>query len=194
MPSLKWIILACIATSPAAANIVVNGNFETGDLTGWYQPGFYYWSPFQNGDLDFNVYAGNYSLESSCGDPGNCPLTQTLPTVPGQRYDLSFAFNPGQDIVGGFAAMNVYWGGKLLATIGTAPIGSEVFGSSWAFYVFRDLRATSSATDLTFNGYQWFDYQGLDNVSVTAAPIPPATLLFMTGAALLYRRRLSAPA
>jgi hypothetical protein len=175
-------LLAVIAaTSAAQANeLVINGGFETGDLTGWTvgSPG----QPF-NWDVtnisDAGIYAGSYIAENGCFQT-HCALSQTLAITPGRIYELSFAFNPGlfanetTDGVGGDT--QVFWNGNLVIDIlGGDPV--------WTLYTFSVIASTTS-TELRFSSEQDQHFNGLDAVSVTSpVPLPMALPLFASGLA-----------
>src|ERR1700730_9066283 len=96
--SIKLPVVAAVAAAammfgaPAAqANLVVNGGFETGNLTGW--------SLTNNLDgntgvstSSFYVHSGRFGL--FFGNVGSdAILSQTLATVAGTTYDVSFWFH-----------------------------------------------------------------------------------------------------
>src|SRR6266536_570587 len=77
--------LAPTTSAPNGTCIVVNGDFETGDLTGWTN----------SGDTSFtgvdgsNPHSGSFALFSGPVDSDGF-LDQVLPTVAGTAYDVSF--------------------------------------------------------------------------------------------------------
>ena len=150
-----------------AANIVANGGFENG-LTGWSASG---WNATSNVQGITSAYAGQQFATTGCTS-SFCLLTQTLATTAGQRYDLSFAFNPGIDVTYDRAETRILWNGLEIADLGTGPEG-------WVTYNISGLLATASSTVLEFAGFQIPAYNGLDAVSVMAIP-EPASLALLT--------------
>jgi hypothetical protein len=113
-------------------------------------------------------------------------ITQTLSTVVGQTYEVSYWVADGQPNF-----LQVTFGGSTLFD-GTAPT-SGVSPGDYVEYTF-DVTATSTSTVLAFSG-QRTEGGGtlLDDVSVAAVP-EPATLLLtpagLLGLVLLRRRHV----
>lgn len=76
--------------APAGANLLVNGGFETGDLTGW--------TPFQFGGspvrsvVSSPVFEGDYALWIQCDGGSEGGVYQRFATVPGNQYQVSFYY------------------------------------------------------------------------------------------------------
>jgi hypothetical protein len=155
----------------AVVNLVQNGDFETGNLTGWSANGWFATSGIAGVTPDL----GNYFASTGCVG-SFCSLSQTLATVPGAIYSLSFAFNPGQGVspsgnTGG--DFQVFWNGAQVVNIVGGNLG-------WTDYVVKGLVATLSNTVLLFEGYQNPAWNGLDKVSVVASAVPePSTWAMM---------------
>src|SRR5437762_11025886 len=89
----------------ASANLVTNGSFETGNFTGWTLSGSTGFTgvecpgaPFAGpGDGNCDAFLG------SVGSDGT--LSQTLTTVPGQTYHISFDFQPDGGQTSHFSAV-----------------------------------------------------------------------------------------
>jgi hypothetical protein len=112
-------VIGCVEASPtmAATNIVQNPGFETGDLTDWTGHG---WQIF-SGSEGIAPNEGNYYAGAPCTSDDPRDLSQSLATTTGETYTLSFAFNPGYDVVtdvDGGADTKVYWNGSEVADIG----------------------------------------------------------------------------
>ena len=159
-------VLANVAPSAAATNIVINDSFEDGD-NGWQ---FYAWGPLQVPNADIVPFDGNWVASTSCNYI--CPMIQTLPTVAGQAYNLSFAFNPGDYNAG--ADLKVYWGDTLVKDVLGGSLG-------WQTFSVGGLVAPTSSTDLTFSAIKDDGRVGLDAVSVSGVPEPATWTLLILG-------------
>ena len=84
--------LSVAPSANAVVNLVQSGDFEAGNLTGWSANGWFATSGIAGVTPD-------QEITSPVQDAlGFCSLSQTLATVPGVIYNLSFAFNPGQSV------------------------------------------------------------------------------------------------
>ncbi len=166
------------------AQLVQNGGFELGNFTDWSAP-----SDQQNlvgnadslavttgrGPFRTTTYVGSYYIHSGSyaaflGEPYSLAyLSQTLATVPGQFYLLSFWLaNPG--IISATSAPTpnqflVSWNGTNIfyqTNMGTISFTNMQFV----------VAATASSTTLKFGTQNTPDYFGLDDVSVTPIPAP----------------------
>lgn len=167
-----WAVLSLTAISGAAnaSNLVVNGGFETGDLTGWTVTGD---TPSITGG-----HSGAYGLILSLSsDP--TVISQVLTTQVGQEYSLSL------------------WGAGQGYRQPTAPIYFSVGGSPSAFYLPSDVQwhqratsfiASSTTTEISFSGRQG-DLLYLDDITVEAVPEPFTLAAFAFGLAAFSRRR-----
>ncbi|HEV2677093.1 MAG TPA: PEP-CTERM sorting domain-containing protein [Aliidongia sp.] len=177
--------------SLAHADLVTNGGFEADDASGgpvtppsgWTVVG----SNPSIGVDDSNPNTGlNEAFLGTIGTTGT--LQQTLTTVAGTTYTISFALENG-DPTGGLSSFAADFGGLLLSdTFATLP-------TSYNTYSFT-ATATGTSTVLAFteqnDNSNWF----LDDVSVTAASttVPePSTMLLLgsmlAGYALMFRLR-----
>jgi hypothetical protein len=143
-------------TFTVANNLIINGGFETGDLTGWNAgPGWIITQP---------AHSGNYAAGS--GAVGTVtPLSQAITTVVGQQYTFSFWYSR---VDGTPAEIHAYFGGQ--------DVYDEVNTAShdYQFHTFT-VTATSTSTIITFLGRNDPSFDLLDDVSVT--PVGPAAAL-----------------
>lgn len=94
-------------------------------------------------------------------------ITQTLPTVPGEPYRLSFALGTDQSVSAFQGPVSVrVQVGEASESFTFTPAGE---GNQWEKFA-MNFTATSAVTPLTFTGIASFGgkYIGLDNVSVVA--------------------------
>ena len=177
--SLRWCIgavlgLAVGAAGPAKAGLVVNGNFGTGDFTGWTLSG-----DTSGPDYVSGTFPGPYAaaLTTSVSDVF---LSQALPlsTVVGQEYLFSFS------LAGDGATPNTFsasLGGTTLLSLSDVP-NTLPSGTSYSF----DFTASSSSSALQFDVRDDSGYLYLTNVSVNAVvPEPPTAASAGLGALML---------
>jgi MYXO-CTERM domain-containing protein len=154
-------VAACLVT-PAHADIVANGGFESGDFTGWTQ----------SGDTAFNGVASGIGLAGSNGaffgpDPLGS-IMQALATTTGQRYEVSFWLALDDS-----AQPNDFswsWDG---VTIGSLSNSAGFDFTKFTAAVWAD----ASSASLQFNFGNPQSFWRLDDVSVTAIPEPSTALL-----------------
>lgn len=165
----------------SAQNLLVNGSFETGDLTGWTAINNTPGGPY-------NVYPvavhyaegasdGAYSALFNSGDTGPiAALAQTFATVPGVQYTLSFDYG-------------TYTGGpslpqSLIVEVSNSSLTPQLATSMQSGFLnptFTTFTYTFTATDtsstLTFSddpaNFTYSEDGVLDNISVVKAA-PPA--------------------
>jgi hypothetical protein len=187
-----------------AANIVVNGSFET--LNGSPTLANGSWEAVPNGgtriagwsvgdpkvDISVDIVTTPYAVQDGlfaidlAGTPGPGSIFQNLSTVNGQGYTLSFYASSN----GSASTMEVFWGGSLLDTVNTPA------GTTFQFFSYL-VSAAGASTELRFRSTQT-DNDGaiVDNVSVNAVPVPPAVWLLASSILGLVgiARRRTAPA
>lgn len=165
-----------LAIPSGPVNLVTNGGFEdlvdTGDgyvLNGWNSAG-YGWATAN--DPVVPAYQGSLSAATGCVEYF-CSISQTLATVAGRHYTLSFAFNPGPGVTAGGGETRAFWDDTRVADF----VGGA---QGWAMYRYNVVASGAQAT-LTFFGFQNPSASAIDMVSVTAAVPEPATWGLMLG-------------
>jgi flagellin len=184
--SLVAIFLVASLRLGHAQDAVVNGGFEDSNTS---------FSPWILNDPDSFCSIGTDPLFSHDGQnhadltdtPNTGSLTQTLNTVNGQFYTLSFWLaNDGGPTGGDTNSFTAIWNG----TTELSLTNSNPFNYTHFTYT---VQATSSSTVLEFDFHNDADYFRLDTVSATAAvPEPSAAWLVLAGLplfAMVTRRR-----
>ena len=179
--ALKTKLLAAVASillcaGAHASNLVTNGDFETGDFTGWTTQA---------------AGAGSESEESLFGVDGNGPhngsysayfgatapydtISQTIATTAGQSYTISFYLD-SEGTQGGAAGFIGSFGGTTFVSLNGSD-ADRSFGEETV-----TVQATSASTVLSFGAYDTSSYYTLDDVNVSAVPEPSSLGLFSLG-------------
>src|SRR5215472_4062727 len=152
--------LSCV--TPAFADFVSNGGFETGDFTDWTQFGNTGFTGVQGDFAGVPPHSGNFqaffgSVDSTGG------IFQDLTTVAGQTYNLTFwLYNFG----GAPSSFSMSWNGAVISSMVNPP----AFG--YTEFSFSGLLATGTSTQLAFTFQQNPSYFLLDDVSVVRGTVP----------------------
>ena len=140
-------------------NLVVNGDFETSDFTGWalsgnVGPGLYGPQTYINSTAESGQYAAGLGPMGSDGTLG-----QDIQTTAGQHYTLSFWLANAGGAPNDFTAK---WNGQtLLALVNNSAQG-------YTEYTY-DVVGTAGTSHLEFDFRQDPSHWNLDGISVTAA-------------------------
>ncbi len=166
------------ACASASANQIVNGDFETGDFSGWTQSG---------GNVATGVgnlfHTGQYGYHAGTVQPG--ALTQTINTMIGEKYDFKFWVANGY---GGTNSFSASWNGNTVLSLTNAQ------GFLYTFYTYQ-ITADTVQTEIKFTYSHVPDFYGFDDVAVEHVPEPQmAGLVFVMLAAGVLLQFKSSPA
>lgn len=191
---MKFKTLFTIATlltcGAANANLVVNGNFETGSLSSWTASGNVDRTPCNAGPSCYfgggnMAQDGGYMAGFNSGNSGpNGILSQSFATVAGATYTVSFDYG-----ITAYGQASQSMTASILdgATVIASDVVTGLQSSSPMLTNFRfDFVAASATSTIRFSdfpGNQSWDTDGLlDNVSVAAAvPEPGSVALLALG-------------
>jgi hypothetical protein len=191
--SILALAIATVCSATAFADsIVTNGNFQTGDFTGWQHNTSgvtnHPWTVAESGS---NFYASTGCVGIECIEGNSTQeawLSQVLTTVVGQTYTLTFDYSP---VNAAPDELEVDFGSTDVVDLINVPDSIHTYSYT--------VTATTTATELQFLGRQDPGYDYLDNISVTsnsaATPEPASLTLFGTGILALAgvaRRKLRA--
>ena len=164
-----------------AGNLVSNCGFETGSFSGWTTTPAALGSSFGVGG---NPNSGNSAaFFGAVIPPFEDMISQSIPTIAGHAYNISFFLENSGGPANQFTAM--FDGATLLSLTNSAPFPYTEFT--------RAVVAAGSSTTLSFAAYQVPGFFYLDDISVVAVAAPEPTSLALLGGALLafafHRRR-----
>ena len=180
---------ALLAAAPSHASIITNGDFETGTLSGWTATGnvLAVLSAF-SGFTD-PAYGQYVALFNTADTSPTGVLSQTIATLAGQDYVLTFDYGVyGPTPSGQSLRAEADDGATTLAFTSAITLSAATQTFSLAF------TAISGSTTILFTDFATNDTisqdGALDNVSVAAVPEPATlTLLGIGAAAMIAGRR-----
>lgn len=166
-PPAALVLTACLAGSVSQAkaqNLIQNGNFATGNFTGWSTSG-----------IAFAVTASSYGVNPpNVGDQiaqadGNDTLSQTFATTIGVSYELAFesANSRGPNNQGGVYIQGLINGSTIFTD------STDLSNTSWLTSSYN-FTATTTSTTLQLN-LHFFNANGdglVTDISVTPVATP----------------------
>ncbi|MEW5756623.1 MAG: PEP-CTERM sorting domain-containing protein [Pseudomonadota bacterium] len=186
---LAGLVLMGAAAGTANANLVINGGFEDpalpygswtvfSSITGWSLTSGH--SIEVQNHVAGSPYEGDQHIELD--SYANSGMAQTIATVAGQSYNLSFAYSPRPGVDASSNYINVFWNGSLLGS----PTGTTSGDTSWTVYNYL-VTAASAASILEFSASGTSDSLGgyIDDVKLVASSVPAPASLALLGLGLL---------
>ncbi|NVD72413.1 PEPxxWA-CTERM sorting domain-containing protein [Duganella sp. BJB1802] len=171
--AIAAILAASTLSAQAATELVVNGNFETGNFTGWTKSG----NPSLS-DVISNTVTSNHTFVWRSGATGSpAYISQSLATSAGWTYSLSFdVYNTATSNTTFEADFN-----------GVSVYAFKNEARNWTHVTLDGLTATGAATELKFGARNDPSFVRLDNVSVTvtAVPEPETYAMLLAGLGLV---------
>ena len=154
-----------------AGNLVRNGGFETGDFTDWTQSTSDDGSSVQGG--------GVFGNEAKFFNTSPVSISQTLPTTPGTRYEISCYYNdPGAD----GTEFAIFWNGIELFNL--YNVGTDGYWTN----IVCEAGVTSNFTALEFQCYNQADVSYLSDIVVfPVSPVSPVLSTARQGASIVIR-------
>lgn len=164
----------------ASASLVVNGDFETGDFTGW--------GTLPIACISTEAHGGDYSARLGWVTG---TIAQFVPVVAGQTYALEFwAKDNGASCTPQ----------ALIVTLGYCPLGNiDVFNPTptWTRHFYTVTAPETGCLPLSFVWADGLKFAYVDTVSFTPVPEPSTvvagTLLMLPLAAGAFRARFRKP-
>jgi choice-of-anchor C domain-containing protein len=198
------VVLIALGQRAFAANLIQDPGFETPIVVdtaiGYdrYSAGSTFGSWLvDSGNVDVTSTrwlpnSGNQSLDLDGAIPG--AVSQTIPTLPGQKYQLSLYLAGNTEGGSNIKTMEILWNASAVATLTFNTTSRSDTNMGWSQQTLDNLVATGTSTTVEFESLDASDSgygPVLDDVSVTAVPEPlaPMTLLFVVAFASLRRRR-----
>ncbi|RYG80508.1 MAG: PEP-CTERM sorting domain-containing protein [Alphaproteobacteria bacterium] len=168
-----------IAVPASAAELVTNGNFETGTFAGWSTTGNVQVGAVPYFGLGSATY-GNFLATFNGGNTSpNGTLSQTIGTTVGAVY--SFAFNYGVTTGGSQSIIASILDGATQAVLATRTVSTNSQAAQQSTFNFTALSNSSIIRFTDFAGNDSTNQDiAVDNVSVSGAVPEPATWAMMT--------------
>ena len=164
--------LLALASLSAHAELIVNGNFESGNFNGWTKSGNTNLS-----DVISNAITSNHTYVWRSGATGSLAyISQDVVTVAGNTY--SFAFDVYNSATSN-SIFEAYFDGVMVA-------GFTNTVHNWTHFQIDNLVAGDALTTIKFGARNDPNYIRLDNVSLVEVDAPvgvpePASIAIMLG-------------
>ena len=178
MIKMKQALLGAVVFSlcavASAADLVTNGGFETGNFSGWTNGGNTGFTGVESQGFSAGAASGTYfAFFGPVGSQGT--LSQSLATVAGQTYTLSF------DLADSRVAANETFAVSYNGVTLDSFAGGNPSAPGYDHYQFTFTGVDAGTLQFDFRNDP--DYYLLDNVSVTtsAVPEPASNLLMLAG-------------
>jgi hypothetical protein len=160
-------VLLIATTRFASANLITNGDFETGDFTGWTvthaSSGSLIFVDHGVGpDTTFGAFFGAFGTDFDS-------ISQTFATTPGASYTLSFFYQINNTESPANNYFNVLWNG---VSIGGGLFPQSNVNPGYGTFTFTE-QATGTSTTLEFDGRNLPSFDFLDDVSVQRVQTVP---------------------
>lgn len=173
----------CAAAFLVGANAqaaITNGDFESGDFTGWTLAGS---QDLTGVTLDYQ-HGGLYAaFFGEVGAPSS--IAQSLSTTAGQTYSVSFWIS---NLGGNPLNPNTFSTAEVLVDGASAWSLSDKTVTDYTQYQFQ-FTAAASSTELAFSLRHDETFWLLDDIVVSAVPEPATVLLLISGLGLLAVQR-----
>jgi hypothetical protein len=176
------IVGSMVVAAGAQANMVINGDFETGTFAGWTKTGNTSLS-----DVISNTTTSNHTFLWRSGATGSAAyISQLLSTSAGQHYTLSFdLYSAGtRNFDPSAVQFSAFFGGASVYSLTNTP-------KAWGTLTF-DVVASAATTELKFGARNDPSFTRLDNISLVAAssvPEPAPLALLGLGLVILLGAR-----
>lgn len=186
-PLMAFGLVALLAVLPgsAAAGLITNGDFETGNLSGWTISGPGASETSNYGVAHSTAHTGSWGAWFGTVS-GLVYISQIIPTTPGGSYVVSgwlSNFDGGSHV----NRFELWWNGGLIDSF----TNDGAFSYGQGIY---NVTATSSSTEVKLGFQNPPGYWRFDDAAVDPIPEPSGLLLCGSGLVLLtvlFRRRMS---
>ncbi len=160
-------LIGGVLSTAAQANLITNGNFMTGDFSGWTL------TTIDPNDANY-IYAPGTG-GAFLGPVSDAFLSQSFATVAGDTYQVSFRLSNPSAAAG--TQFSAFFNTDSLYSVKDTAVSPTTFTF--------DAVATGSTSKLTFGFKNIPDYFNLSRVSVSPVPEPEAYVMMLGGLALL---------
>ena len=174
---IAGLALAAFSLMAQAQNLVVNGNFEN-NLNAWTEVVSGSPPATQHGVINFTPSGPNNFYSVGTSDPTT--LSQSINTVAGTLYDLSFELRGVTS-----PEVPINYAKVLFGNYSYEP--ANFYGGSFTRFTYKGLLAGTGPSLLSFTASSDISFVHLDNISVqvSAVPEPETYAMMLLGLALV---------